>query len=67
VTTWINGVMGVDYYEPDLSIPNFNWGKLGIQVHGGDKPVVQVKDIFMEELPLSPDRPAVKRPHHWTT
>ena len=53
VTTWINGVMGVDYYEPDLSIPNFNWGKLGIQVHGGGKAVVQVKDIFIEELPAS--------------
>ena len=53
VTTWINGVMGVDYYEPDLSIPNFNWGKLGVQVHGGGKAVVQVKDIFIEELPAS--------------
>jgi putative membrane-bound dehydrogenase-like protein len=53
VTTWINGVMGVDYYEPDLSIPNFNWGKLGIQVHGGGKAVVQVKAIFIEELPAT--------------
>ncbi len=53
VTTWINGVLGVDYYEPDLSIPNFNWGKLGIQVHGGGKAVVQVKDIFIEELPAT--------------
>ena len=34
VTTWINGVLGVDYHEPDLSIPNFNWGKLGIQLPG---------------------------------
>jgi putative membrane-bound dehydrogenase-like protein len=51
VTTWINGVLGVDYYEPDLSIPNYDWGKLGIQVHGGGKAVVQVKDIFIEELP----------------
>src|SRR4030095_12716511 len=24
VTTWINGVLGVDYYEPDLSIPNYD-------------------------------------------
>jgi len=51
VTTWINGVTGVDYYEPDLSITNYDWGKLGIQVHGGGKAVVQVKDIFIEELP----------------
>jgi putative membrane-bound dehydrogenase-like protein len=52
ITTWINGVMGVDYYEPDLSIPNHDWGKLGIQVHGGGKAVVQVKDIAIEELPV---------------
>ncbi len=52
VTTWINGVMGADYYEPDLSIPNYDWGKLGIQVHGGGKAVVQVKDISVEELPV---------------
>ena len=50
ITTWINGVMGVDYFEPDLSIPNYDWGKLGIQVHGGGKAVVQVKDIAIEEL-----------------
>jgi putative membrane-bound dehydrogenase-like protein len=53
ITTWINGVMGVDYYEPDLSIPNYDWGKLGIQVHGGGKAVVQVKDISIEELPVA--------------
>ena len=53
ITTWINGVMGVDYYEPDLSLPNFHWGKLGIQVHGGGKAVVQVKDISIEELPAT--------------
>jgi len=52
ITTWINGVMGVDYHEPDLSIPNYDWGKLGIQVHGGGKAVVQVKDIAIEELPV---------------
>jgi len=51
ITTWINGIMGVDWYEPDLSIPNYDWGKLGIQVHGGGKAVVQVKDISIEELP----------------
>src|SRR5882672_4375767 len=52
ITTWINGVMGVDYFEPDLSIPNYDWGKLGIQVHGGGKAVVQAKDISIEELPV---------------
>ena len=52
VTTWINGVLGVDYFEPDMSLPNYDWGKLGVQVHGGGKAVVQVKDIFIEELPV---------------
>jgi hypothetical protein len=37
----------------DLSIPNYDC-KLGIQVHGGGKAVVQVKDITIEELPAKP-------------
>ena len=49
VRTWINGVMGTDYTEQDPAI--LDWGKMGIQVHGGGKAVVQVKDIFIEELP----------------
>jgi len=51
ITTWINGVMGTDYYEPDLSIPNYDRGKLGIQVHGGGKALVQIKGITIEEFP----------------
>ncbi len=54
ITTWINGVLGVDYYEPDLTIPNYDWGKLGVQVHGGGKAVVQVKDVEIQELPARP-------------
>lgn len=54
VTTWINGVLGTDYIEADLSLPD--WGKLGIQVHGGGKALVQVKDITIEELPPTPSR-----------
>ena len=54
VTTWINGVLGVDYVEQETGLPNFDWGKLGIQVHGGGKAVVQVKDISVEELPATP-------------
>ena len=52
VTTWINGVQGTDYTEADPSI--LDWGKLGIQVHGGGKALVQVKDITIEELPPTP-------------
>jgi hypothetical protein len=49
IRTWINGVQGTDYTEPDPTIPDF--GKLGIQIHGGGKSKVQVKDIVIEELP----------------
>jgi hypothetical protein len=48
ITTWINGVMGTDYREPDLSIPL--QGKLGIQIHGGAKALVQVRAITIEPL-----------------
>jgi len=48
ITTWINGVMGVDYRETDASIPQT--GKLGIQIHGGAKALVQVRNIAIEEL-----------------
>src|SRR5882762_911755 len=52
ITTWINGVQGTDYTENDPTIPD--WGKLGVQVHGGGKALVQVKDITIEELPPTP-------------
>src|SRR6266511_5845664 len=52
ITTWINGVQGTDYVENDPSIPD--WGKLGIQVHGGGRALAQVKEITIEELPPAP-------------
>jgi putative membrane-bound dehydrogenase-like protein len=52
IRTWINGVQGVDYIEQDATIPDF--GKLGIQIHGGGKSKVQVKEIYIEELPVQP-------------
>src|SRR5258708_6600634 len=45
----INGVQTVDYTEPDDSIPQF--GKIGLQVHGGGKTEAWYKDITIEELP----------------
>lgn len=53
ITTWINGVEGADYIEQDQSIVQH--GKLGIQVHGGGKTKVQVKDIEIQELPAGPE------------
>jgi putative membrane-bound dehydrogenase-like protein len=48
ITTWINGVQGCDYTEADAAIARR--GKFGIQVHGGGKAMVQVKDVTIEEL-----------------
>jgi hypothetical protein len=45
----INGVQTVDYTEPDDSIPQY--GKIGLQVHGGGKTEAWYKDITIEELP----------------
>ena len=60
VTTWINGVLGVDYIEADPKI--VQTGKFGIQVHGGGKALVQVKDITIEELPDGPKREGAAEP-----
>ncbi len=49
ITTWINGVMGVDYLEADPKIPQE--GLIGIQVHGGGKALIEAKDIMIEERP----------------
>jgi hypothetical protein len=48
ITTWINGRMGTDYREADSSIPLS--GRLGIQVHGGGKALVQVRNIAIQEI-----------------
>lgn len=48
ITTWINGRLGTDYREADPAIPLS--GKLGIQVHGGGKALVQVRNIAIQEL-----------------
>ena len=53
IQTWINGVQGVDYEEKDADIASD--GIIGIQVHGGGNTTVQVKDVFIEELPPTPD------------
>jgi putative membrane-bound dehydrogenase-like protein len=63
ITTWLNGVQAADFIEPDTTIPNYDWGKLGIQVHGGGKALVQVKDISIEELrPTAPGKKFIGAP-----
>ncbi len=53
IKTWINGVQGVDFIEKDPDIASD--GIIGIQIHGGGNTLVQVKDVFIEELPPTPN------------
>ena len=55
IQTWINGVQGVDYHEPEAQVASA--GIIGIQVHGGGNTMVQVKDVFIETLPVTVDAP----------
>jgi enterochelin esterase-like enzyme len=59
IRIWINGVAGSDYTEPDPKIPLD--GKIGLQVHGGGKTLVQFKDIHIAESKESADPPARPR------
>jgi hypothetical protein len=59
IRSWINGVPALDYTETDPDIAQD--GSIGIQVHGGGKAVVQVKDITIEELPPTPGAPTWRR------
>jgi hypothetical protein len=52
IQTWINGAQGVDYEEKDEDIASD--GIIGIQIHGGGNTQVQVKDVYIEELPPTP-------------
>lgn len=53
IRTWMDGVPVIDYTEEKADIPRE--GLLGIQVHGGGKLLVQVKDISLTELPVKKD------------
>jgi hypothetical protein len=48
IRTWINGVLGVDYTEPDRKIPQS--GRIGLQIHGGGPAEVWFKDISIVEI-----------------
>jgi len=52
ISTWINGVLGVDYLEPDPDI--IGSGRIGFQVHAGGAAQASFKDITIEELPVRP-------------
>lgn len=55
IRSWINDVPALDYTEADANIALD--GHLGIQVHGGGKALVQVKDVTVVELPPTPNAP----------
>ncbi|MBN7800205.1 DUF1080 domain-containing protein [Algoriphagus aestuariicola] len=48
IQLFINGHQTVDYKEPDSMIPQS--GLISLQIHGGGKAEVAIKDIFIEEL-----------------
>lgn len=55
IRSWINGQLTFDFTESDSRIPLA--GKLGIQVHAGGTLLVEIKDLFVEELPNTPGAP----------
>ena len=52
IRSWINGVEAVDYTESDGSIASD--GHIGIQVHGGGKALVEVKELSIKRLADDP-------------
>ncbi len=55
IQSWINGVPALDYTETDPNVALD--GKIGIQVHGGGKALVQVKEVTIDELPATAGAP----------
>jgi hypothetical protein len=49
VRLWINGLLTVDFTEPDEH--RAQWGLIGLQIHGGAVAEVRYKEITLETLP----------------
>ncbi len=49
ISLYINGHKTVDYTEPDMNVPQS--GLIAIQIHGGGKAQVAIKEIYIKELP----------------
>jgi putative heme-binding domain-containing protein len=58
IRSWINGVQTLDFTESDAKIPRD--GQIGIQVHGGGKALVEVRNVSI--TPLPPTAGSVKWP-----
>jgi hypothetical protein len=48
IRLWINGLQTVNYTEPEEQ--RFQWGLIGLQIHGGAIAEVRYKDLTLEEL-----------------
>jgi len=59
IRSWINGVAALDYTEAEADIPQD--GRIGLQVHGNGKTVVQFKDVTIQTLPPTPNAPTWKK------
>lgn len=49
MTLKINGVQMVDYTETEDAIPQ--WGRIGLQIHGGGKAEIRYRELTLEPLP----------------
>jgi poly(3-hydroxybutyrate) depolymerase/prenyltransferase beta subunit len=49
ITLTLNGVMSVDFREPDAAIARE--GKIALQIHGGGPMEIQFKDVYVQSLP----------------
>ncbi len=49
IQTWLNGIAGVDYIEPDPAIPQS--GRIALQIHGGGPARVSFRRITLDERP----------------
>jgi hypothetical protein len=54
IRLWLNGVLTVDYTEPDPDIPRT--GVIAVQIHGNATSVVRYKDLAIQELPPTAPR-----------
>jgi hypothetical protein len=62
IRSWINGVAALDYTETEPNIAQD--GRIGIQIHSGGIALVEVRNVFIEELPPTPNAPTWDRVGH---
>jgi hypothetical protein len=48
IQLWVNGLLTVDYTEPDATLPRR--GRFGLQIHGGEPAQASYQDIRIKRL-----------------